>query len=141
MSNPSTLEHDGIVKSIDNGTIFVDIEVVSACASCHAKGYCSAFGKSDKVIEIPSEKYPDIIPGDHVTVIIRESLGMQALLIGYIIPVAVVLFVLFLSFSLTKDEGVAALISIGAVGLYYVALLLLKNRFKKHFTFTLEKKK
>jgi sigma-E factor negative regulatory protein RseC len=84
LNKPSTLQHDGIISHIKDGVIYVDIEVASACSSCHAKGYCSAFGKSDKVIEIPSEQYPDFISGDQVTVFIRESLGMQALLIGYI---------------------------------------------------------
>ncbi len=140
MSNASTLEHDGIVKNIDNGIIFVDIEVASACSSCHAKGYCSAFGKSDKVIEIPSDQYPDFIPGDKVTIFIRESLGMQALFIGYILPVIALLIALFLTYFFTQHEGIAALSSVGTVGIYYSALVLLKKKFKKIFTFTLEKR-
>lgn len=138
MDKPSTLEHDGIVSSIENGIINVTIVATSACASCHAKGYCSAFGNADKIIEINSEKYPDITPGDNVRVIIRESMGMIALLLSYIFPVVVLLIVLFATFNLTNHEGLAALASIGAVALYYVVLMLLKNKIKKHFTFELE---
>ncbi len=139
MKSQSTLEHPGIVSKIKGGIIYVDIEVVSACASCHAKGYCTAFGKSDKVIEIPSSQYPDIVPGDMVNVIIRESLGMQALVLGYILPVVVLLIALFTTFALTRHEGMAALVTLGAIAAYYLGLYLLKDKIRKHFTFSLIK--
>lgn len=36
------IEHEGIIDHIDGDTAHVKIDSVSACASCHAKGVCSA---------------------------------------------------------------------------------------------------
>jgi sigma-E factor negative regulatory protein RseC len=139
MKTPSTLEHPGIVSKIEDGTILVDIEVASACSACHAKGYCTAFGKSDKIIEIPSSRYPEIQSGDKVNVIIRESLGMQALLLGYILPVIVLILTLFSIYAISGNDGLAALSSLVAVAVYYIIIYKLKDKIRKHFTFSLEK--
>ncbi len=139
MKTPSTLEHPGIVSKIEERTIYIDIQVASACSACHAKGYCSAFGKSEKIIEIPSEQYPNILAGDRVNVIIRETLGMQAMLLGYVFPVIVLLFALFITYATKKHEGLAAIVSLCAVAVYYLVLFLLKDNIRKHFTLSLEK--
>ncbi len=138
MKKPATLEHPGKVSKIENGTIYVDIEVESACASCHAHSYCTAFGKKDKIIEIEARKYPKVEVDDRVNVIIRESLGMQALLLGYIAPVIVLLIALFVTYGITKHEGLSAIVTLASVAIYYIGLILLKDKLKKHFTFELE---
>jgi positive regulator of sigma E activity len=139
MKQASTIEHEGVVTSIESGVIFVDIQVQSACAKCHAHGYCSAFGKKDKIIEIKAANYPHVQIGDIVNVIIKESLGFQALLLGYILPVVVLIIALFVSFSISKHEGLSAIITLSAVAAYYVGLIFFKNSIQKHFTFQLEK--
>lgn len=139
MKTPSTLEHPGVVSKIEKETIYVDIHVASACSACHAHGYCSAFGKNEKVIEIPSAQHPRIQPGDQVNVIIKESLGMQALLLGYIFPVIFLIAALFIAFGITGHEGISAISAILATAVYYIVLYLLKSKIRKHFTFQLEK--
>jgi positive regulator of sigma E activity len=139
MSHPSILQHPGTVSKIENGIIYVDIQVESACAKCHAHSYCTAFGKKDKIIEIEERKYPEVTVNDRVNVIIRESLGMQALLLGYIFPVIVLVIALFITYGFTAHEGLSALVTLIAVGIYYLMLVVMKNKIRKHFTFSLEK--
>jgi len=139
MTNNSTLEHPGIISKIENDTIFVDIHVASACSSCHAQGYCSAFGKNDKIIEVSYIDFPEFQKGDSVNVIVKESLGMQALLLGYILPVIVLLITLFTVYGITQHEGLSAIVTLIAVALYYISLFFFRNRIKKHFTFRLKK--
>jgi sigma-E factor negative regulatory protein RseC len=135
MSHPAKLEHPGRVSKIENDTIYIDIQVESACSKCHAHSYCTAFGKSEK----EASRYPSIVIGDLVNVVIKETLGFQALLLGYIFPVIVLLIALFTTYGITQEDGISAIVTLVAVGLYYVGLILLKDKLKKHFTFELER--
>lgn len=139
MKQQSTFEHQGLVKNIDQETIYIDIEVQSACAQCHAKGYCSTFGKQDKVITVPLNEHPEIRKGDIVNVIISERRGLQALVLGYLLPVIILLAVLIPTLSITSNEGTSALIALFSVVLYYLTLIPFRKRFKKHFSFRIEK--
>ena len=47
----NTIEHQGIIISIDNNVAHVKIEQTSACASCHVKTVCGASEKSEKIID------------------------------------------------------------------------------------------
>jgi len=134
----ATIEHPGIVSNVDAETIYVNIEVSSACSSCHAKGYCSAFGSSEKVIEVPSKQFSHVVVGDKVIVSISESLGLKALLIGYIIPAFILLLALFIALIFTDNEAVAALITLLVVAVYYIALWLNRGLLKKQISFGLK---
>ena len=139
MDKASKFEHPGVISKIEDGTIYIDIEVKSACSQCHAHSYCSAFGKNEKMIEVPFSKYPNLIIGNTVNVLIKETLGMQALLLGYIFPIIVLLIALFGSYHFTADEGISAIYTLFFVALYYLCLWLMRDKIKKHFTFELQK--
>ena len=47
----NTIEHQGIITSIENDIAHVKIEQISACASCHVKSMCGASEKADKIID------------------------------------------------------------------------------------------
>ena len=51
----NTIEHQGIIVSIDNNIAHVRIEQTSACASCHVKSMCGASEKAEKIIEKAKE--------------------------------------------------------------------------------------
>jgi len=139
MEQSSSFQHPGVVKKIENDIIYIDIEVMSACSQCHAHGYCSAFGKTDKVIEVPVIKYPDFKLGDNVNVLIKEVLGMHALMLGYIFPVIVLVLTLFVSYYITYKENISALITLLFVALYYFLLWVFRKKIQKHFTIEIEK--
>lgn len=116
----------------------VTVNSGSACSGCHAKEVCLATESEEKEIQISCEEH-GFLPGQFITVTMKESLGAKALLYGYILPLLLVIFILFVIFTLTSDEALSALIAIGVLVPYYAGLYFFRDSFKKTFRFELEK--
>jgi len=132
------IEHKGIIDSISGNKIKVHFLNVSACASCHAKGVCTASDMEDKEIEVydTSGKFEK---GEEVKILLQQSLGFRALLFGYVVPFILVLVALFTISAFTKNE---VIIGVGALGIlvpYYLIIYYLKDRFEKVFSFNIQK--
>jgi positive regulator of sigma E activity len=137
MSNDSCSIQHGIVESITSRELIVNIQATSACASCNAKGACGASDISDKAIHVPLSTVVFSV-GERVKVIVKNSLGMLAVFLGYILPLILLLVVLFGTIPF-YGEGIAGLASIGTVALYYLGLSFFKDRLSKKFTFEVTK--
>ncbi|MDD2634012.1 MAG: SoxR reducing system RseC family protein [Bacteroidales bacterium] len=137
MSKDSTIEHKGVVADIKSNAILVDLVVQSACAACHAKSVCG-IDSSLKTIEVKTDNKTFNI-GDKVKVIMRSSLGMKALFLGYVLPCLVVLATLLILVFLNVSEGLAGLSSLLILGPYYFLLYLSKDKIKREFNFDIEK--
>jgi sigma-E factor negative regulatory protein RseC len=136
MSKNETIEHIGVISEIRSNLILVDLSVQSACAACHAKGVCGE--GEQKTIEVRTDKNFFNV-GEKVNVIMRQSLGMKALFLGYLMPFIVVVSTLFTLMMLGVSEGISGLLSIVLLGPYYYVLYLLKDKIKREFNFDIEK--
>ena len=113
----------------------VEILVSSACAACHAKGLCGMSEAEEKVIMVPTDPYAQHNVGDKVTVMTKMSMGMKAVWISYVIPLAI-LMILILTLSMVIDsQAVCGLSAVGGVALYYFVIWLLRSRLENEFTF------
>jgi len=130
------IEHDGIVQESGNGSVTVKILSASACSGCHAEGSCTMSGKEEKVIDVTGSY--NVIPGDKVTILMQQSAGFAALLLGYIIPLLLVVTLLIILISASVNELTAGLCSIGILVPYYFILRLLREQIGKKFTFTIK---
>ena len=132
------IEHKGKIDSISGNTIKVHFVNVSACASCHAKGVCTASDMQDKEVEVfdTSGKFN---VGEEVNVTLQQSLGFKALLFGYVVPFMLVLLALFTFNEFTTNEVVTGVGALAILIPYYLVLYYLKDHFKKVFTFTIQK--
>jgi sigma-E factor negative regulatory protein RseC len=137
MENENTVEHKGIVSDIKDGIVYVDLLVQSACASCHAKGVCGA-DTAQKTIEVKDSSFQFSI-GDSVIVMLKESLGIRAIFLGYLLPFIVVLSSLIIFKSLNFNDGLSALLSLSLLVPYYFILYLTRNNIKKKFNFSIKK--
>ncbi|MBN2776449.1 MAG: SoxR reducing system RseC family protein [Bacteroidales bacterium] len=137
MGKNSTIEHKGIVSEINENAIFVDLSVQSACAACHAKSVCG-IDSAQKTIEVRTNNNSFNI-GEKVKVVMRESLGMKALFLGYLLPFVVVISTLMILLSADFSEGFSGLISIVVLVPYYFVLYFFKDRIKREFNFDIEK--
>jgi sigma-E factor negative regulatory protein RseC len=135
--NHSSISHQGLVESVDNGIAKVTIASVSACSSCHAQGACSASDMQNKVIEAIDYKKM-VKPGDWVTVVTKESMGLRAVFLAYLLPFILVLFSLIIGHIYSINESASGLISLSILIPYYTALYLFKNILKKTFIFEIE---
>ncbi len=138
MSENKNIEHIGVISDIDNNVIKVDINVQSACASCHASAFCGV-DSAGRTIEITKHNNDIYSVGDKVKVLIKESMGFKALFLGYVFPFIVMVVVLIIFISLDFSEGFSGLISILSLIPYYSVLYLFRKRIKKEFNFEIRK--
>ncbi|HAF28566.1 MAG TPA: Fis family transcriptional regulator [Bacteroidales bacterium] len=138
MSNTKSIEHKGRIESIDGNKINVNFLAMSGCASCHAKGVCSAADMQEKSVEV-FDYTNQYTMGEEVNVILKQSLGFRALLLGYVLPFILVLFILIVLTAITDNEAIAGLSALSVLVPYYLILFLLKDKIRKKFTFAIHK--
>lgn len=134
-----SIYHDGIVEKIDGNSVFVRIVQQSACSGCHAQALCTASEKKDKTIEITDSAAGAYQPGEKVKICGKSSLGLQAVLWAFVVPLAVILAALVTAHELQWRDTAAAATCLILLSAYYGLLYLLRDKLKKRFTFTLEK--
>jgi sigma-E factor negative regulatory protein RseC len=137
MCDADVLAHKGTITEIDGQYYYISIITQSACASCHTKGVCGMIENKEKVIEVSRKVGESYNIGDSVEIIMNKSMGSKAVFIGYIIPFLLLLVTLILSLQFTDNEGIAGIMAIGIVAIYYFALYLLKDKFKNKFRFSI----
>ncbi|MGE0078877.1 MAG: SoxR reducing system RseC family protein [Bacteroidales bacterium] len=137
-SKPHIIEHLGRVDAITPNDVRVVIVSQSACASCHAKGACTASDSTEKIVVITKPNH-NFLVGETVKVLLKESLGFKALFLGYILPLIVIIVALFSFSALGLSEVKAGLLSLLMLIPYYLVLYLFKNAIAKQFNFDIEK--
>lgn len=136
------IEHEGKVVSVDKDYIGVEIVNKSACAACHAKGVCGASDASIKVVEVAQDittLTEDYQVGETVKVVMRSSMGTQAVWLAYVVPLMVLMAAILVFWLCQASELVMGLGALGILALYYVGLFFFRNKISKIFTFTIEK--
>ena len=135
MAKKNEIVHSGKVVHIDQDFTTVEIMVSSACSECHAKGLCGMSEEQEKVIMVPTDPYTVRAVGDIVQVKTKMSMGLKAVWISYVIPLAI-LMILILSLSgFIDSELVRGLVAIAGVALYYFCIWLFGDRLADEFVF------
>ena len=127
--------HDG--KIIEITPEFTSVEIISssACSQCHAKGLCGFSEEESKVVMVPTSPYTERKVGDTATLALKQTMGLKAVWISYVIPL-IILMILVLSLSSVIDNEVwTGLAAIGGVALYYLVIWLLRDKLKNEFVF------
>ncbi|MDR0418883.1 MAG: SoxR reducing system RseC family protein [Prevotellaceae bacterium] len=132
------VSHLGKVADLTPEGILVAIVSESACASCHAKGACSMFDMKEKNILIPPG-FQTFEIGETVNVLLRQSLGMKAVMYAYMIPLVVLVLSLVILISFEVSDLYAGLLSLGITTAYYIVLYFFRDKLDKQFSFELEK--
>ena len=134
--NSENFEHDGVVQKSDNKSVTVKITSVSACSGCHAEGFCTMSDKEDKIIDI-SGKY-NVEPGDTVTVLMKKSMGYAAVMLGYVVPIILVIGLLLILGSMSLPEPIIGLGSLGILVPYYLILWFFRKQINTNFKFKIK---
>lgn len=135
----NTIEHQGIIVSIDNDIAHVRIEQTSACASCHVKEMCGASEKTEKIIDAHIVDNT-LKTGDQVTIIGQKSLGFQAIILAYILPFVVIVASLFIANIFTTNEVIIGTCALASLIPYFAVLRLIRNKIQAKFQFYAIKK-
>ena len=127
-----------VIHVADN---YVDVVVLSesACASCHAKGYCGAAESREKrmVIETPLASY--FSAGEEVEVYTETVMGIKAVCIAYILPFLLVLFLLLVLLRAGCGELISGVSALSVLVVYYVILYVARSRLSREFVFKVRK--
>lgn len=134
------IEHPGIIKSIQNQRLIVEIQPQAACGSCHSRSMCGLAESAGKFVEITiSGKDANYSPGQSITVILQKSLGYKALFLGYLLPFLLLLVTLVTGVTISSNESLSAILSLIVVGVYYTTLYFYRNKVRESFHFAVKK--
>ena len=139
MKHPSQIEHKGTVARVGRNFVRVDIEVMEACGSCASRKACAMGQGTTREIMVYTDEALTYSIGEEVKVSAKQSLGVMAVLLCYVVPLIVLVAVLAVAVSLGVTEGVAALISLVITAAYYAILALMKDKISRRVTFTITK--
>ena len=135
MAKKNEIVHSGKIIEINPDFTTVEIMVSSACSDCHAKGLCGMSEMEEKVIMVPTDPYEPRKIGDIVQVKTKMTMGLKAVWISYVIPLAVLMILILSLSAVIENEFLRGGIAIAGVGLYYFVIWLLKDRLSDQFEF------
>ena len=135
MAKKNEIKHTGRIIEIDQDYTTVEIVVSSACSACHAKTLCGMSEDKEKVIMVPTDPYSSHKVGDEVEVMTKMSMGLKAVWISYVIPLAVLMILILTLSNVLESQAVCGLSAIGGVALYYFVIWLMRDRLQSEFTF------
>lgn len=134
-----SLQHRGIVESVEGRVVTVSVDRESACAGCHAKGICGSSGEK-RLIAVETEYAATFERGERVVVaLLSQRMGFSSVIWGYVLPLVVMLTLLFGIKVVGGTDGIAAIASLGGVALYYVVLYVLRQTIERKIKFTIIK--
>lgn len=138
MAKKNQIAHKGKIVEITPDFTTVEIISSSACSACHAKGLCGMSEEQEKIIMLPTDPYAVHAVGDEVTVMTKMSMGLKAVWISYVVPLAI-LMILILSLSAVIDnEFLRGGVAIAGVAVYYFFIWLFRDKLSNEFVFYIE---
>ena len=138
MAKKNEIAHMGRILEITPDFTTVQIVVSSACSACHAKGLCGMSEEEDKVIMVPTDPYAEYNVGDEVKVKTKMTMGLKAVWISYVIPLAVLMILILSLHSVIGNDLLTGLAAIGGVALYYFCVWLFRERLQNEFVFYID---
>lgn len=135
----NSIRHEGTIESVEGRHLRVRILQSSACAGCKIASRCTASEQKEKIVDVYDDRACDYHVGDAVTVSTSGKTAGRALLLGFGLPLLLMLAVLALMLAGGFEEGVAALAAIGVLLPYYACLWLMRSRIADSISFAVER--
>ena len=135
MAKKNEIVHSGRILEITPDFTTVQILVSSACSACHAKGLCGMSEEEEKVIMVPTDPLAEHKVGDEVKVMTKMTMGLKAVWISYVVPLAVLMILILSLSTVIESEVYRALAAIGGVAVYYLFVWLFRNKLSNEFVF------
>ncbi len=133
MQDQSVIEHEGVVTGRTlTGLLTVEITSSPACGSCEARQHCLASENITRVIEV-ADPGGCHRPGDHVTIVLTETLAWQAAIMAYIFPFMIIVATLIVMTVWRLSELIAGLGALAGLAAYYMLLMCFEKKLKRTF--------
>ena len=135
------IQHVGTIESIEDMHVRVRIQQTSACASCKISNHCNAAESKEKLIDVYTTTLSGLAVGQEVTVSTTTAEVHRAVLIGFVLPLILLIATLVTSKLLGCHEEVAALLAIGILLPYYICVWLFRSKLSRMITFEIDNNK
>ena len=133
------IKHRGRVEKVEGSHVVVRIVQTSACSACSIKGHCNASESKEKLIDV-FEVNASYQIGEEVVLLGTTSMGMQAVLLAFGVPLVILIVALGVTMHLTDGNALlSSLVGLLSIVPYYFAIHFSKDKLKKTFSFTNEK--
>ena len=133
------IKHRGRVEKVEGSHVVVRIVQTSACSACSIKGHCNASESKEKLIDV-FEVNASYQIGEEVVLLGTTSMGMQAVLLAFGVPLVILIVALGVTMHLTDGNAlVSSLVGLLSIVPYYFAIQFNNDKLKKTFSFTIEK--
>jgi sigma-E factor negative regulatory protein RseC len=135
MAKKNQIAHKGRIVDITPDFTSVEIIASSACSECHAKGLCGMSEEQEKIIMVPTDPYKVYSVGDEVTVLTKMTMGLKAVWISYVVPLAVLMILILSLSSVIDNEFLRGGVALAGVGIYYFVIWLFREKLSDQFEF------
>ena len=133
------IRHEGIIETVNGSHIQVRIVQTPACAGCKVASHCHTAESKEKIIDVydvaDSSRWKS---GQSVVVSTRVGMAGKALLLGFGLPLILMILVFAAALIAGCSEGYAALMMLFTLIPYYLVLWLFRGRISRVVTFTIE---
>ena len=133
------IRHIGIVESINGECVKVRIVHSSACSSCKAAKQCHTSESKEKIVDVFLNDSKEYVNGQKVLVVTSYGIGLYAVFLAMLIPLAILTVTLFVTSAAGYSELTAALAALFSLIPYYIILLFFRKKINRKVTFSLEK--
>ncbi len=133
------IEHSGIIERITEDKIEVRILQSSACSACQARELCNTAESKEKIVECRGNGEGYHV-GDRVLVYGSMEMGRDAVILAFVVPLAIVVAWLFVSVGcLHWNELMSIGCMVALLAVYYLVVHLFNRRISSRFEFQIEK--
>lgn len=133
-----TIRQSATVMLVTPSEIEVEVCRPEACAACKAKSVCSEGGGEGKRMTLINDGQGYAV-GEQITLVMRRSSGLKAVLIAYLVPVFLIVAALLIFQAMQVKDIIAAMATLGILGLYFLIVRLLRGRINRELTIEIEK--
>lgn len=123
----------GIVKSVNGPRLTVVIDRYSACASCHAAATCATSERKPMAVEARVSPNCHVKVGDTVYVSASGKGPMASIMLGYGLPLAMLIVGCVAAKAITKSDIIAAVGGLCVTAAYFLILWTFKTRIDRAF--------
>jgi len=130
----------GVIKDIKGNELIITMQSCSACSSCSLKHHCSMSENKNKELRTITSTPEHFSIGEEIIVSIAVMQGIYAVILGYLIPLILLLLSIIITTFLTNNEFIGGISGIIVLIPYYFGLFLAQDKLKSHFNFKVSKK-
>lgn len=134
MNTSSQIVHNGVIQAVKDGVAYVSFKQDGGCGGCAARSACNVTEHADRELKVPLDGR-QVTGGERVLIYISPTSGLRAVLLSYVIPLALILVVLTTTIELGISEPLAAVLALGSLLPYFLVLKAFSKRIKNNISF------